>query len=355
MKEKKNVLMVGSALNVKGGMTTVVEGFINNKFKKFNLYYIPTHIEASKFKQMVLFTCSFIKIIYYFLLKNISIIHMHFSERGSFTRKYCLFKLAKVFKKKIVIHMHGAEFKEFYSESNNTKKGKILKFLIGADRVIVLGNSWDGFVRSLDKRIKTEVMPNFVKCVDKTVRFNTKEVNILFLAVLIKRKGIFDLVEAIKLLLKDINGYKIKVIIAGTGREENNIKEKIKELGIEASFDFKGWVQNNKKQKILENSQIFVLPSYNEGLPVSILEAMSYGLPIISTNVGSIEDAVIDNYNGTIIKPGDINALKEEMKTLIENKNKWNMYSKNSKDIVYKKYNQENYFNTIENLYKSII
>lgn len=357
MNKITNVLMVGSTLDVKGGMTTVVEGFLNNEFKNSKLHYIPTHINKNKVQQMIFYLIALIKIILCMNFKNVKIVHIHFSERGSFSRKNIVLKIAKFFRKKVIIHMHGAEFKEFYEGSSNIKQIKILNFLKKSDKVIVLGNSWNEYVKSLDEKINTVIMPNFVKARKERVIFNSKnEINILFLAVITKRKGIFDLIEAIKLLTEDrkYTDYKINVIVAGTGIEESQAKQRIKELKLEKNFQFKGWVNNKEKLKLLSQSQIFVLPSYNEGLPMSILEAMSYGIPIISTSVGSIEDAIKHNHNGLIIQPGDIESLKESIGYLINNKDICITYSNNSKDLVQNIYDEKIYFSNIEKMYSTI-
>lgn len=353
---RKKILMVGSSLDVKGGMTTVVEGFIENKFKDSEIIYVPTHIEKAMILQMLFFLRALIVISCHLIFNDIKIVHIHFSEKGSFIRKSLVLKLSKIFNKKVIVHMHGAEFKQFYNYSNNNKKIKIKEFLIESDKVIVLGESWKEFVAKLDDRINIEVMPNFVSCTDASVSFKNNKVNILFLAVLIKRKGIFDLIEAINLILNDnkFSSYEINVIIAGTGEDEKQVIDRVKKLNIMENFEFKGWVGKDEKLKILQNSQLFVLPSYNEGLPVSILEAMSYGLPIISTNVGSIEDAVINDYNGRIINPGDINSLRESIEYLINNKDIWNYFSKNSKHLVERKYDKEKYFLKMEKMYDLI-
>lgn len=353
---KKKVLMVGSSVSVKGGMTTVMEGFLKNDFKKYKLYYIPTHIEKSRLNQIIFFFIAIIKIILILITKNVSIVHVHFSERGSFIRKNLVINICKMFNKKTIIHMHGAEFKEFYNNSSANRKNKIAKFLRRADKVIVLGDSWSKFVRDIDENIKIEIMPNFVTCTKDIVVNNSNEINIVFLAVLIKRKGIYDLIEAINIILKNkkLKKYKINVIVAGTGAEEQNMKEIVDELGINKNFYFKGWVENKEKEEILKKGQIFVLPSYNEGLPVSILEAMSFGLPIITTNVGSIEDAVKDGFNGTIISPGDVQMLAKSIIDLIENKELWDMYSINNKSLVEQKYCKNRYFKKLEDVYSRI-
>lgn len=352
-----NILMVGSALSVRGGMTTVVESFLRNKFdRNIRIIYVPTHIESHLVIKMLYFSLALIKIIYVLMFKRISIVHIHLSEKGSFLRKYIIFNLSRIFKEKIVIHMHGAEFKEFYSEGNKNQKNRIKKMLKTSAVVLVLGESWNKFVKEIDNSINTYILRNSVRYPNEKVKFDGKNINILFLAVVIKRKGIFDLIKAAKLIEDDdeLKHFNIKFIIAGSGAEENIVKKDVEKLNLKKYFCFKGWVDKNEKKALLNSSQLFVLPSYNEGLPVAILEAMSYGLPIISTNVGSISDAVKNNFNGFVIEPGDIETLSKKIKKCILDRSLYDKFSTNSKELVKNYYNEKKYFKEVEELYSKI-
>lgn len=357
MRNVINVLMVGSDLSVKGGMTTVVKAFLKNNFKDVNIKYIPTHIEKNIILKIIFFSKSIIKTIIALIFGKVDIVHIHLSERGSFFRKYIIFYLSKIFKKKIIVHMHGAEFKEFFYNSSRFIKNMIIKLMKKSSKVIVLGKSWDEFVKQIDISIETKIIRNSVRYPNEVVVYETEDIRILFLAVLTERKGIFDLIKAAEILLasKNMESYNIKFIIGGSGKEEIKAKEEVNKRGMDKYFEFKGWVNDNEKIELLKTSQIFVLPSYNEGLPVAILEAMSYGLPIISTNVGSIEDAVIDNYNGYIIKPGDICELKNSMEKCIVLKELWNKFSQNSKGLIREYYNELNYFDEMQQIYVDLV
>ena len=351
--------MVGSDLSVKGGMTSVVESFLNNDFKgKINIQYVPTHLEnVSTVNKMIFFMKSLFTIVKSLIFNDISIAHIHMSERGSFFRKYIVFILARMFHKKVIIHLHGAEFKEFYYNVNKIIKKMILHLLKSSDKVLVLGDSWQRFIKGLDNSIDAVILRNSVRYPVEKVEFNGSNINILFLAMIIKRKGIFDLIEAAQIIKNNENmkNYNIKFIIAGTGEEEGTAKQKVKEYGLQEYFDFKGWVNKQEKIQLLKESQIFVLPSYNEGLPVAILEAMSYGLPIVATDVGSVRDAVIDNYNGILINAGDIKALAKSIEEIIFYKDKWIKFSLNSKKIIEEYYEERRYFEKVEQLYNNVL
>mgnify|MGYP000429415235 FL=1 len=99
---------------------------------------------------------------------------------------------------------------------------------------------------------------------------------------------------------------------------------------------------------------MLVLPSYNEGLPIAILEAMSYGLPIISTNVGSIGEAVKEKENGFLIEPGDVDSLAHAMIQLTNNSILWKKESRASRNICETKFSENVFFEAVEKIYRGL-
>jgi len=90
-----------------------------------------------------------------------------------------------------------------------------------------------------------------------------------------------------------------------------------KELKIESQVEFAGWVSGQKKDDLFNNASIFCLPSYAEGFPMAILDAMSYSIPVVATPVGGITDVFQDNYHLLIFPPGNIQELSNKLKILI--------------------------------------
>ena len=350
---KIKVLMVGSETTVKGGMTTVVNSFLNHKFTDCEITYIPTHFNCGVIKNISKFFLNYLNLKK--AIKENEIIHMHMSERGSCIRKYIIFKIAKKSNKKVILHTHGAEFKEYYSNLSDGMKKRVRELLLGCDKVLTLGKNWNEYFVNLDRNIECAILNNSVEIPVDKASIKDTEFNILFLAIIDKRKGIYDLIEAASKLLKTYEGNKkINFIIAGVGKEEVMIKKLVKQYGLEKNFKFLGWINSEQKKEILKNSQLFVLPSYNEGLPVAILEAISYGIPVVSTNVGSINEAVINDFNGYLIKPGDIDDLTLKIKNIIEHPKKWNIFSNNSRLLCEQEFNSKKYFKNIERLYFEI-
>ena len=351
---KIKVLMLGSEVTVKGGMTSVVLSFLNNKFENAEIKFFPTHYNCNNMKKIFKYTIRIFPLTNE--IKKSDIIHMHMSERGSFIRKYIAFKISKRFNKKVIVHMHGAEFKEYYENANNLIKKRIVNLLLNSDYVITLGKNWNDYVKKINPQINSFILKNAVEVNDTKVSYINNEFNILFLAIIDKRKGIYDLVDAAKIILNNYSGdKKIKFIIAGSGKEENKIKKAVEESGMNNYFEFTGWITGDEKIKLLKKSQLFVLPSYNEGLPISILEAISYGLPVISTNVGSINEAIKNDINGYMLNPGDIIGLVEKIEELVDNYDKWYKLSRNSKRIALEEFDLKKYFKQMDDIYLSLV
>lgn len=355
---RMKVLMIGNCHSVKGGITSVITQLMNHGWNDegIDMKFIPSYIETGTISKSIYFAIAYFKIIFSILTFSPDIIHIHMSYKGSFHRKYLIHKLCKVFGKKDIIHLHGSEFKKFYDETDNRTKQKIIGLLRECDAMIVLGEAWDKMIKTIEPSTNTIVVHNTVKLPDETVIWDKECFTTVFLGVLIKRKGVSDLLDAISLMKKDglLDNRNYKFMIVGSGPEEDNLKKKCLNLQIASYVEFVGWIDGDKKEEILINSQMFILPSYNEGLPVAILEAISYGLPVISTNVGSINEAVIDGFNGYLVEPGDIFKINEVFREISKSEILWDLFKENSISLARRKFDEKQYFEGFKELYENI-
>ena len=176
----------------------------------------------------------------------------------------------------------------------------------------------------------------------------------LYLGVLIPRKGVSDLLDACRMLRSHNENLNFRLVIAGTGSEEDALKAKCRNNMLDDRVIFAGWIDGEKKEKLLLSNQVLVLPSYNEGLPVAILEAMSYGMPIIATDVGDVSAALHHNKNGYLVHPGDSEELCNAMERIC-NKRQFDLMSKESLKIVSDSFAENVYFEKIVKLYEDIV
>ena len=350
-----NVLMIGVDETSIGGMLTVVNNYRNNKKfgKQTNLKYIATVIRANKFTKIKTFISKIPQIISTIKKDNIDIVHVHMAERGSVFREGFVIFMANMLGCKTVIHMHGADIEDWYNKQNGFVKKIISKIFCSADRMIVLGDNWLPFMRNAMKghEEKIRVLHNAVQVEEKN-NADENATDILFYGMLIKRKGIEDLLAAFEKIKDDIPD-NIRLRLYGDNKEFDD-KEKLKQYHLEKVATYEGWMTSEKRPEVFSNTLINILPSYNEGLPMTILESMGYGIPNISTNIAAIPEAITDGENGFVIEPGDINALAECMKKLILDKSLWKKFSQNAYKTAKEEFSIEAHIKQLIDIYKQI-
>lgn len=163
-------------------------------------------------------------------------------------------------------------------------------------------------------------------------------------------KGIYDLIKVgEKIITKNRN---VKFVICGNG-EIKKVRFIVDEKGISQYFDILGWI--TEKKKYFEESDIYILISYFEGMPVSVLEAASYGLPIIATSVGAIPEVVQDGLNGYLVSPGDVEEIAKKLLELIYDKNLRRLMGMESYNIANKKFEANIIAKRLSAIYQGIL
>lgn len=351
--EKVNVLMLGSDLSVKGGMVSVIKNYLNYKnWDEFNITFIPTHIEKGSVYKMIYFIKSLIQIIFIIATKKIDVVHMHVAERGSFYRKSIIVLVCKIFKVSTILHHHGAEFDLFYNQATKNKQKYISYILENVDINVVLSGKLTQMITSKAPKAKVDFLYNGVN-IGKNNLYNKDAKNILFLGRLGTRKGTYDLLSAIKKIDNDIDS-DIKVYLCGDGEIEE-VKKVVTNLEIQHRVAHVGWIDKKEKEEFFENASINILPSYNEGLPMTILETMAYGIPNISTNIASIPEVIENGVNGYLITPGDKDNLAKKIIELIDNAELRSSLSISSYNTISSKFSLESNIKKLKRIYSSLV
>lgn len=351
--EKINILMCCSDLSVKGGMVSVLRNYLEyEKWDNVNIIFVPTHVEESNLLKILVFLRAILKILYLSIFKKIDIAHLHVSERGSVYRKLLISKICKKNKIKVILHHHGAEFEGFYTELDKKKQEKINLLLSEVDLNIVLSERLIDMIISKSPKAKVKVLYNAVRTY-KINPYNKNNYNILFLGRLGERKGTFDLIEAIKILDSKIDR-KVKFYLCGDGDIEE-VKKRIYKYNLDSRIAHIGWINKEEVVKLLGNICINVLPSYNEGLPMTILETMAYGIPNISTNIASIPEVIENGVNGYLINPGEINELSEKIKMLLESEKIRKEFSEKGYKLINDKFSLDINITNLKNMWREIL
>ncbi len=344
------VLMIGPKRDVGGGVSTVVNQLYEVGLDKdIHLKYLYTMKKSNSVIKGFVALLAIIKCL--FIIPMYDIIHIHMSYGSSFYRKSIIISISKIYKKKIIIHMHGSEFKEFYFErSSNIQKKYITSILNKCNVMLALSEEWKETLSLIMDDKKIRVFYNGVKIPTRYIEhYNGK--NMIFLGALGKRKGIFDLIVAMKKLVKK---YPYLHLYIGGDGNITEVKSMIEKYNLNANIEVLGWISGEVKTEYIMKSSLFVLPSYNEGMPMAILEAMSYGLPVISTYIGGIPKVIDDRHNGVLIYPGDINALEDAIEFVIRDHTTNQLLGQSARVKIENSFNLEKNKTKLIELYESM-
>lgn len=342
------VLFVGPK-NSYGGIGAVLRTYHNN-IKSFKL--IETHKDQLLFFNIFYFIYVLLKINIFLLFNHkIKIVHIHSASNGSFVRKVIIAMIAKSLNKKVIFHMHGGQFKEYFDHLKWSKPF-FLNILNKFDLFICLTNDWRLYYEQELGLKNVMVLGNPVNISPRVIiKSINKPLKLLFLGTLNKKKGIFELLDYLE------NNYhfksqKIHLSIGGIGETEK-LYDKINNSVYKNQISYLGFVDGNMKAKAIIACDIFILPSYYEGLPVSILEAMGYAKPVIATRVGGIPSVVNNNTNGWLFKAGNFYELDPILDEIIENRFPLEQYQNNAYNIA-SNYSSDNILSRLSNEYTKL-
>lgn len=324
---KKPSIFLMMCTRAPGGMRSVVEQYRSDGLlDKFSVQLIDTHALGSRFFRAYMALSAGFNLLWALMAYDVRLAHIHAAMRGSFWRKGAYLLLAKALSVPTLMHLHGSESKQFFGAMRGFPRKLAIHILTSADRVIVLSESWKSFIHNFAPRANICVLPNYVTMPvlpgPAEIEAGNKgqpdrSLEVLFLGKVGQRKGIYDLLPAFSNARKAFP--QLKLIIGGDG-DIDEAKRHAATLGMEDDVSFIGWVDGDLKADLLSRCSLYVLPSYNEGLPVSVLEAMSYGKPVITTTVGGIPELIDNGINGVMISPGDQQALTREIVRLASDK-----------------------------------
>ena len=349
----EHVLFVGPNFRRrKGGIASVLAQYSRHLGESFR-FYSSAHFQQTGLNFILLPFLLLGFFLYLLWNRKIAIVHIHGSFRGSFYRKYFFFLIAKnVFRKKVIYHIHGSEYHLFYERSPAWVQQRVGAMVNGVDGLIVLSREWKEWFQKHFTQPQIYILNNIVprrKYMEKEIG---PVVKLVFLGRLGKRKGIFDILEAIR-LEKDAFRGRMHLYVGGDG-DVARFKHFIEQHGLSEHITYLGWISGEQKTALLESAHISILPSHNEGLPISLLEAMSFGMPLVASHAGGISNILSHMRNGFVVAPGNVNSIREGIAYYLEHPEKINIHGKNSYDLV-SAFFPERVFEALDRIYTDIL
>lgn len=356
---KKTVCMVVQNKMVKGGIAAVISGYYGSELEeKYHICYVESYMDGGKFVKLLkgfIGYCVFAKTL---ILNKPELVHIHSSFGPSFYRKLPFIYMASWAKVPVINHIHGADFEAFYRGASEKKKRLVKRVYNKCHTLIALSEEWKDRLSEIVPADKITVIENYsvLKQEAAAEKMNRPSNHtVLFLGELGKRKGCYDIPDIILETAKQVPDVRFVLAGAGSKEDEMAIRKMLQKKNVANHVIFPGWIRGDERERWLNDADLFLLPSYNEGMPMSILDAMGYGLPIISTNVGGIPKIVHDGENGICCNPGDINTMTEGIIELLTDDQKRYEASKASIDFVRKSYSLESHIEKLETLYEEVI
>jgi glycosyltransferase involved in cell wall biosynthesis len=238
------------------------------------------------------------------------LVHVHCASRASFWRKAVFMAIAHAARCPVILHLHGGGFARFYEEECGLlQRWLVRRVLARAACVVAVSGRWRNWLAQLQANPNLVCLPNPVALPPAAPPRGPRNV-VLFLGRIEAAKGIPELLDAFAGLRPGVPDALL--VCAGAGDIEAAARQ-ARRLGLGDSVRFPGWIDGEEKRAWLARAALFVLPSHAEGLPVSLLEALAAGLPVVASAVGGIPDVVHDGVNGFLVAPGDRVALLRAM------------------------------------------
>lgn len=308
----KSVCIVGTDLSGKGGIAAVLKSY-STIFPSFN--YVCSHKFTNKVHQLLIAVQAIFKVIYFCCIKKVKIVHIHTASYNAFFRDSIYLLIAKLFRRKVVLHLHGGKFEQFYNQNSRYCSYICHK----ADCIVGVSNY---FKAIFDKYKLNDNIKVVYNSVDKPLYLkkttSRTQLNLLFLGSIVENKGIYDILSCVIKYRSYFEG-KVFLRIGGSGQDVK-LNRIIQDNRLSNIVEYLGWVELKKKHALLAETDIYLQPSYFESLGIAIIEAMSYKIPIIASRTGGIPELVTNLENGILISPGAIDDMYSAIKMLIENR-----------------------------------
>lgn len=351
------IIIVSPSLNTNrnvSGISSVVQFIIKNN-SEHQYYHFANGKKDDETRNLLWILriiISYLKWTWLLITLKDVIIHFNLSlSRLSLIRDYPLIILARLLRKKMVIHIHGGEL--LIEKKSSFWFNRILKSILsGRNPVVVLSplekeilfkKSGCNIIFILPNCIEIKEAQEFLRTYEKT-----EVIRLLFLGRISVTKGIEYIYKALKSLKKQ--GADFKFFIAGVGPDQTKYIQKFKDL-LGDDFEYKGIVSGYQKSELLKNCDVYLLPSFHEGLPMSLIESMSFGLVPVTTDVGSIKYAVIDGVTGIFVKKQSPEDISNAILKLLQEKEYLQKLSMNARQHIFNINNPDKYITSLNEIY----
>ncbi|KMZ11400.1 LPS glycosyltransferase [Candidatus Burkholderia humilis] len=309
------VTLIGASVSQKGGIASVLR-LLREQLQSegIEVLLVLTSGASNSIGALLLYLRAIFTVIRNCLWNRSDVVHLHMASRGSCLRKTLIAAICLALRKPYIFHLHGGGFRQFFGADLGKAGRRWVTFIFRrAPFMIALSGAWKEWIDSTIAGTRTEVVFNGVP-INNLSRSPANAIpTILFLGRVEAQKGIDDLISAFRRVASIVPDALLE--IGGEGAIPF-YEEKCRDL---PTVRFLGWMDENQREAALRRAAVLTLPSWNEGLPMSILEAMSAGLPTVAIEVGGVPEVVVNGETGILVAPRDVDALASALAKILSN------------------------------------
>jgi glycosyltransferase involved in cell wall biosynthesis len=280
-------------------------------------------------------------------------VHVNMAERLSVVRKGAIVAVCRAIGVPVILHLHAAQLHHFY-RSLPPRAQRFTRWMFSLPAcVVVLGASARQFV--IDElgvpaervEIVNNGVPEPVAAREPAPAGAARRV--LFVGNLSERKGVSDLLQA--LAAPQLRDASIEVTFAGGG-DVAGYQAKAQALGIDPFVHFEGWVDQARIGQLMARSDVLVLPSYDEGLPLVILEALASGVAVVCTPVGEIWSVLDDGVNACFVEPGDVEGIAGALHRVLHEPGLMHELARNGRTLYEQQFSLQRFFRSVARIHR---
>lgn len=349
----KHVCLLGTSPESRGGIGTVVRGFIEDiHLDGYEYDHIVTHKDRCAGAKLAIAGTALAKCLVSMRPDCFDLVHVHSAFGASFTRSIPFIRLASQRGLPVINHIHADDWEAFYGAASAGKQRLIAETYGRCSKVIALSQEWADTLSAILPERKIAILENFTPLFEEAFSPDRLGKTVVFMSRLEKIKGcdiLPDICEAVIRRIPDV-----VFLICGEGSMRDVMMSEFEARGIGGNVKFLGWIDMKRKADVLKQSSLFLLPSYGEGMPMCVLEAMGLGLPVVSTRVGGIPQIVESGENGFLLEPGDMWSIADAIVKILEDENLYAVMSKKSK-MRAERHSMRSYAEQLDAIYNEVL
>lgn len=352
-----SALWVSTSTETKGGIATYVRRMQHTPlWTEWGVRHVVSHRDGSAATKMSTFARAMMLFVYELFRSRPDIVHLHASSDTSLVRKGVLLWVSWAARVPVVVHMHGSGFHDQYGNAHRLIQ-KLIRTTLGRASVIVaLGSDRAERLESIVPSARIALIPNAVRIAQRVRQPAAgKPVHVVFVGRIGERKGTFRLLDAWSALAADPEfgrGKAATLTIAGDGDVEQ-ARERVRELDLQDSVQVSGWLSEDAVGELLDSAQVMALPSWNEGQPMAVLEAMARGLCVIASDVGGIPD-MIGGGCGLLVAPDDIEGITAALRLVVYDDAARAHYGRAAHTRVAERFDVDTVWRRLDTLYREV-